>query len=71
MIGREEEIEQLIEALLNRRKSNACLVGDAGVGKTAIVEGLAIKIVEGSVPPALTGKKVTHTYIVFLINSWI
>ncbi|KAL6563337.1 hypothetical protein OROHE_005924 [Orobanche hederae] len=58
VIGREKEMEQLIEALLKRQKSNACLVGEAGVGKTAIVEGLAIKIAQGSVPPQLIGKKI-------------
>ncbi|KAL6537375.1 hypothetical protein OROMI_025909 [Orobanche minor] len=58
VIGREKEMEQLIEALLKRQKSNACLVGEAGVGKTAIVEGLANKIAQGSVPPQLIGKKI-------------
>ncbi|XP_057798638.1 heat shock protein 78, mitochondrial-like [Salvia miltiorrhiza] len=58
VIGREKEMEQLIDALLKRRKSNPCLVGDAGVGKTAIVEGLAIKIAQGSVPDKLKGKRV-------------
>ncbi|KAL6522657.1 hypothetical protein OROHE_016504 [Orobanche hederae] len=56
--GREKEMEELVEALMKRRKSNACLVGEAGVGKTAIVEGLAIKIAQGSVPPELIGKKI-------------
>ncbi|XP_057797255.1 chaperone protein ClpC2, chloroplastic-like [Salvia miltiorrhiza] len=56
VIGREQEMEQLIQALLKRRKSNACLVGAAGVGKTAIVEGLALKIAQGSVPDKLIGK---------------
>ncbi|KAL6577810.1 hypothetical protein OROMI_010138 [Orobanche minor] len=48
VIGREKEMEYLIQALLKRRESNACLVGGAGVGKTAIVEALAIKIVGGN-----------------------
>ncbi|XP_057805972.1 chaperone protein ClpC4, chloroplastic-like [Salvia miltiorrhiza] len=58
VIGREKETEQLIQALLKRRKSNACLVGAAGVGKTAIVEGLALKIAQGSVPDNLKGKRI-------------
>ncbi|KAL6556473.1 hypothetical protein OROGR_005761 [Orobanche gracilis] len=57
-MGREKEMEEIIEALLKRQKSNACLVGEAGVGKTAIVEGLAIKIAQRSVPPQLIGKKI-------------
>lgn len=58
MIGREEEMEVLIEALMKKRNSNVCLVGGAGVGKTTIVEALATKIVGRSVPDKLIGKKV-------------
>ncbi|KAL6522660.1 hypothetical protein OROHE_016507 [Orobanche hederae] len=58
VIGREKEMAELIEALTKRCKSNACLVGEAGVGKTAIVEGLAIKIAQGAVPPELKRKKI-------------
>lgn len=53
VIGREQEIEQLIRILARRTKSNAILVGDPGVGKTAIVEGLALKIAQNQVPPIL------------------
>ncbi|WP_313537512.1 type VI secretion system ATPase TssH [Sphingomonas sp.] len=58
VIGREEEIEQVIEILLRRRQSNPILVGPAGVGKTAIVEGLAQRIAEGRVPAALADTQV-------------
>ena len=57
-IGRESEINQLIEILLRRQKNNPCLVGLAGVGKTAIVEGLANMIVEGNVPLQMKSKSI-------------
>ncbi|MGP4088800.1 ATP-dependent Clp protease ATP-binding subunit [Streptomyces sp. KR55] len=58
VIGRDEEIEQTIEVLSRRGKNNPVLIGDAGVGKTAIVEGLAQRIADGDVPDVLTGRRV-------------
>ena len=53
VVGRETEIARVIQVLLRRRQNNPLLAGDAGVGKTAIVEGLALRITSGDVPPAL------------------
>ena len=58
VVGREKETERLIRVLSRRSKNNPCLIGEAGVGKTAIVEGLAQQIFEGRVPPALQGKTI-------------
>ena len=58
VIGREEEINRVMQILARRTKNNPCLVGDPGVGKTAIAEGLALKIANGDVPDILQGKSV-------------
>ena len=58
VIGREREIARLVRVLSRRTKNNPCLVGEPGVGKTAVVEGLALRIAEGTVPDTLQGKKV-------------
>jgi len=55
LVGREEELERIIHVLCRRRKNNPLLVGEAGVGKTAMAEGLALRIHEGRVPEALRG----------------
>ena len=58
VIGRQQEIERVIQILARRNKNNPALIGEPGVGKTAIVEGLAQRIIEGDVPAPLIGKRV-------------
>src|SRR5919198_1231540 len=62
VIGREKEIERVMQVLSRRTKNNPVLIGEPGVGKTAIVEGLAQKIVKGDVPETLKGKQI-HTLV--------
>ena len=58
VIGRENEIQRVVQILSRRTKNNPCLVGEPGVGKTAIAEGLALKIVEGNIPDTIKEKRV-------------
>lgn len=58
IIGRDKEVERSIQILSRRTKNNPCLIGEPGVGKTAIAEGLAIRIVEGAVPAKLKNKEI-------------
>ena len=58
VIGREKETERVIQILSRRTKNNPCLIGEPGVGKTAVVEGLARRIAEGVVPETLEGKRI-------------
>ena len=67
VIGRADEIEQAVEILSRRTKNNPVLIGEAGVGKTAIVEGLAQRIVDGDVPQTLDGKRVIQLDLAGLV----
>ena len=58
VIGRDAEIDRIIRILSRKTKNNPCLLGEAGVGKTAIVEGLSLRMAEGSVPDSLLGKSI-------------
>ena len=67
VIGRDEEIRRVIQVLARRRKNNPVLIGDPGVGKTAIVEGLAQRIIAGDVPDTLKNKKLVGLEIASLL----
>ncbi len=67
IIGRDKETERVIQILSRRTKNNPCLIGEPGVGKTAVVEGLAQKIVDGNVPETLKGKTIVSLDIPSMI----
>ena len=67
VIGRDKEIERVIRILCRRSKNNPCLIGEAGVGKTAIAEGLAQRIAEGSVPRSICGKRLIALDLVAMV----
>ncbi|NJC67700.1 ATP-dependent Clp protease ATP-binding subunit [Planosporangium flavigriseum] len=67
VVGRDQELEQMIEILARRTKNNPVLIGEAGVGKTAVVEGLAQRIVDGDVPRTLTGKRLIQLDLTSLV----
>ena len=67
VFDREDELQRLEEILLRRRKNNPCLVGEAGVGKTAVVEGLAQRIAAGQVPAALQNKRILSLDVAGLV----
>ncbi len=69
VIGRDEEIIRVIEILNRRTKNNPVLIGEPGVGKTAVVEGLALKIVEGNVPQKLLEKEVIRLDVASLVQG--
>ena len=69
VIGRDEEIERVSEILNRRRKNNPVLIGEAGVGKTAIVEGLALKIINGEVPQKLENKEIIQLDVASLVSG--
>lgn len=71
VIGREEEIDRLINILVRRTKNNPVLIGEPGVGKTAIVEGLAKRIVEGTIPDVLKKKRILSLDLSLLVAGTI
>ena len=69
VIGRSKEIQRVVQILSRRTKNNPALIGDPGVGKTAVVEGLAQKIVSGDVPETLKGKRLILS-LIHIFPGW-
>ncbi len=69
VIGRDKETERLIRILCRKNKNNPCLIGEAGVGKTAIVEGLAHRIAAGAVPSLLYGKEIISVDLTSMVSG--
>jgi ATP-dependent Clp protease ATP-binding subunit ClpC len=69
VVGREKELERIVQILCRKTKNNPVLVGDPGIGKTAIAEGLAQKIVKGSVPTKLKNKKVISIDLALIVSG--
>ena len=67
IVGRDREIDRMIQILSRRQKNNPCLIGEPGVGKTAVVEALALRIVEGKVPEVLSGFEVWQLDLTALV----
>ena len=67
VLGREKEIDRVVRILSRRSKNNPCLIGEAGVGKTAIAEGLAQRLAAGQVPPSLLGKRLVALDLVSML----
>jgi len=70
VVGRQEQIERVTQILGRRTKNNPCLIGEPGVGKTAIAEGLAQRIATGDVPETIEGKKVALYSLIVLFVSF-
>lgn len=71
VVGRQPQIERVVQILGRRTKNNPCLIGEPGVGKTAIAEGLAQRIASGDVPDTIEGKKVGIITYSFLLFTWL